>query len=116
MAGVAPRRRTVADRGRIVDLCEGQARAGSAAAGLVPHARGRTQRQTLALGGHLASREAQGSFTGHRLNRAERSLRPHLSLRPRLCRIEFVSWLARYDDFDRPSRHPFRVFEAAETE
>ncbi len=94
-----------------MDLCEGQARAVLAAAGLVPYPSRRGAGKALALGRHLARRAADGTVQTYRPDRVERRLRTNLGIRSRLRRVERVAWSAGHDDPDRPPGHAFSFLE-----
>ena len=79
-----------------------------------PAAGRRDSRQTVALGRYISGCKADSAFNAHRSDRVERRLRPNTGLRSRLFGTERISWIARHDDLDRSSRHPFSFLEAAE--
>lgn len=103
-----PRRRAVANRGRVVDLCEGQARAGAPATGLVPDPRRTHAGQALALGRYLARGPAACALRADRCDRVEWRAWPDLGLWPGVCGIQFIAGCWRHHRAHRPSGHPFR--------
>src|SRR5438132_1343162 len=82
--GGTRRGRHVGAGSRHVDSRQGPARAVPLAAGLGAHARWRIRRKAVAVGRHLAGREASGAGPQRRPHRPRRRERPHPGLRSRL--------------------------------
>ena len=105
------RHRRLAGLGRIVDLCQGQARADSAAAGLVPRPGGRGDAETLAMGRYLAGCAAPHAAPVGRPDRPRRRLWPDAGIRSRPRHVQRPARAGRHSGADRSPGHAFSFFE-----